>query len=293
MAFDTQKWLVEEMGFPADEAKDLAPKFADRSEKIEKGYLRQSDYSKSMNDLKKTQTDLAAAEGKLNGEMAQWAELTAAEKAEAGDLKAKLDASEAKIFTMQQKLTRLAEDAGIDPKTVLDGEPVVPSKKDDVKPFDPGPLQQQIGGVAKYMLTLTAKLPRIQREYKQLTGEDFDDDAFISGIENDIAENKKGAILDPIARYEALFQIPEKRKVAAEAAIEGRIKQARAEERTAVLSEAALPNAGVRQGTHSPIFQRPSAATGSVLHRPQPGQRTGTAAALASGKYRHVEQKTA
>ncbi len=77
MALDTLKWLTDELGFTADEAKELGPKFADRAEKIEKGYLRQSDYSKSMNDLKKTQDTLTAAEAKLNGEMAEWAQLTA------------------------------------------------------------------------------------------------------------------------------------------------------------------------------------------------------------------------
>src|SRR5216683_685470 len=174
MAFDVVKWLREDLGYTEDEAKDLAPKFADRADKLEKGQLRQADYSRVMNEgnakVKKLQDDLSAANERLIADMAEWAEQKSQDGNDTAALKKKVDDSEAAVFKLQQKLTRLAEDAGIDPKTVLEGE-VIPPKKEEPPTFDPNPLIQQMGGIADYMLTLNAELPAIAQEHFELTGE--------------------------------------------------------------------------------------------------------------------------
>src|ERR1039458_6339080 len=103
MAFDTTAWL-KELDFTEDEIKALGPQFGSKADKLEKNQLRQSEFSKMMNTEQakfvKAQDALTAAETKLNGEMAEWAELTAAEKASAGDLRKKLDDSEARVFQL-------------------------------------------------------------------------------------------------------------------------------------------------------------------------------------------------
>ncbi len=286
MAFDTKKWLVEEMGFTAEQAETLAPQFADRSEKLEKGYLRQSDYSKQMNDLGKTKADLASANDKLTKEMAEWAALTADEQKRAGDLRAELDASQERIFKLTQKATRLAEDSGIDPKTILGDDPLPDKPKEKpVAAFDPAPLHQQIGGLADYMLTLNAELPAIAQEHFELTGERLDTRAFVAGIRADLKANKTDN-LDPVKRWESAFGIAEKRSTKSAEGLKAQLDAAREEGRVAARSEAMLPNTRpVGQGG-SPVF-RTAGQAGSKLTRPQPTDHmAGARAALASGKYR-------
>lgn len=286
MAFDVEKWLKEDLGLTEDELKAVQPHLTGKADKLEKGQLRQADYSRQMNDLKKTQGDLKVANDKLTADMAEWASLTAAEKAESGDLKAKIDAAEAKAFQLQQKIVRLAESTGIDPKTVLEGDPVLPKKEEVAPVFDPSPLVQQMGGIADYMLSLNAKLPRIAREHKALTGTEFDEDAFIDGIRADMKSGKKDVVLDPMKRWEAANDIPAKRAAASAAQRQSELDAAREEGRIAARSEAMLPNAGGRpQHPGSPAFR--TVGEQSVLKRPQAIDRlSGARAALAAGKYR-------
>ncbi len=144
------------------------------------------------------------------------------------------------------------------------------------------------------MMTLSADLPYIAQQHFELTGERLDTRAFIAGIKDDIASGKKGAVMDPVQRWEAQYQIPEKRQAQATAKYDADIKAAEDRGRTAALSEAALPNTGVRQGSHSPVFKTSNVNNGSILKRPQPSQRLGGAVgALATGKYRNDGQKTA
>lgn len=288
MAFDTKKWLIDDLGFSAEDAEAMLPKFADRADKLEKGYLRQSDYSKSMNDVSKTQKALDDANAKLNGEMAEWAELTAAEQTKATALRERIEKSDARAFELEQKLTRVAEENGIDPKTLLGTEPAKPAPK--AAEFDADGFSKtfdaKLGGIANYMLDLNAELPAIAQEHFELTGERLDTRAFIAGIKDDIKTGKTGN-LDPVKRWEAQYQIPTKRSEKATKDIDQRIATARAEERQSVLSEQSLPNTQPRQGTHSPLFTATQATSGSVLKRPQPSQRmAGAVAALATGKYR-------
>ena len=290
---DIEKWLTDDMGFSADEIKDkgLDTLFKSRADKLDKGYLRLPEFNRKMDEVATMRADVAANNDKLTADMAEWAEMTASEKAKNGDLLKQIEAGNTKAYALEQKLIRVATEAGIDPKTVLEGEP---TKKPEEKPvaFDPTPLRDQIGGVANYMLDLQADLPWIIDEHKRLTGETLDSRAFVSGIKADIAANKKDAIFDPIKRWEAQFKIPEKRteRDISERKAEGdrRFEEGR---RTA-LSEAALPTGSVRPGEHAPVFRTSNVAGGSVLKRPQPSERlAGAVSALATGKYRQPATK--
>lgn len=283
MAFDVQKWLTDEMGFTAEEATTLAPQFSSRSDKLEKGILRQSDYSRQMNDLKKLEGQLAANNEKLNADLAEFATMTAGEQGEATKLRERIEAAETKAFQLTQKISRYAETNGIDVKEVLgDVEPV---KKVEPVAFDDKTLRSdvrnQIGGVASYLLDLNASIDDIAEEHQRLTGERFNRREFIAGIKADIAAGKTENI-DPVKRWEAQYQIPTKRTEAANKAVDDRIAAARAEERAAVLSEQALPGQQ-RPGEHAPVLKLGE----SKLQRPQPGNRlTGAVSALATGRYR-------
>lgn len=288
MALDTKAWM-KSVGFSDEKIAQLLPEFEPVAAGIEKQVLMQSDYSREMDKLRKLGDDIAARDAKLTDDMTEWAEMSSAEKAANGDLKKAIDDANAKIYTLTQKATRLAEQAGVDPKEILgDGDVKPPEKKEPVA-FDSTPLQRQIGGIAEYMIGLAGDLPYIASEHERLTGEKFDARAFTAQIKADIAGGKATPeILDPVARWEKQFDIPAKRAAAGEKAIEDRIATARAEERTAVLSEQALPGGGAHRTPHGgAAFKTTSQTTGSKLARPQPSHRlAGAVAALNNGTYR-------
>lgn len=288
LSAEQKKFAVEELDYTEAEADAFTEKDQGRIAKALKGFLRQTDYSKSMNDLNTTRETLTAAEAKLNSEMADWAEMTTAERASAGDLRKKLDDSEARVFQLTQKATRLAEEAGIDPKTIIGDEPPPKKKEPETQAVDLDPLRNQINGFADYMLDLSAILPAIQQEHFELTGTRLDTRKFVADIKADLRTGKKTAAdLDPMARWEREYKIPDIRATKQKESRDAELKAAREEGRTQALSEAALPNTSTRPGQHAPVFRTSNVAEGSKLTRPQPGAKNASAvAALATGKYR-------
>ena len=184
MAFDTKKWLLEDLGFSEQEATDLLPKFeGERAGKVEKGYLRQADYSKQMNAAKKAEADLLAASERLNAEMAQWATMTATERAQSTELRASLEAAQQDVLKYRQTVERVAAEAGMDPAKVLEGM-TVPVKKEEPKPptvdLTGYVKADQLSGLADMMLTLPAELAAIANEHQTLTGVVLDQRALIA-----------------------------------------------------------------------------------------------------------------
>ena len=178
MAFDTHGWL-KDLGFTETEILDLEPKFHPRAQDLEKHQLRQSDYSRFVNEYKAKNDQLAAdykaKNDQLTQEMADWASVQATTAAEQQQKQAALDSLEQEKLRLTQAVTRLAEQAGVDPKTVLTGDPV-PPKKEDPKPsaFDPAPVYGAIGGVTEFLLGLMGSMPAMADEHYRLTGERLD-----------------------------------------------------------------------------------------------------------------------
>lgn len=292
MALDLAKYLESEIGLKGDDLAGVLAKLAPHADKFEKSFSMQSDYSREMDRLAKMKTELDTKNEQLTADIAEFATLAANDTEGRTDLQNRIDAAEEKAFRLTQKISRYATENGIDPKTVLgDVEAAPEPKKKEAVAFDDKQLRTDfnnvVGGVTSYFLDLQAELPQIAAEHKRLTGEEFDQRAFIAGIKKDIAA-KKIDNLDPVKRWEAQYQIQEKRISAASAERESALKNAREEGRIAGLSEAALP--GGQQTAHgheSPVFKTSNVAKGSVLQRPQPSQRlSGAVSALSTGKYR-------
>lgn len=289
MAFDVAKWLREDFGFSEEDAASLEGKFGPKADVLEKGYLRQSDYSRQMNVLTKAQTDLKAQSDQLNKDIAEWGELTAAEKHDATELRNRIEKAEAEKFQLQQRITRLAEEAGRDPKELLgDVEPVKPK---EAPAFDPADVNRRIAGATQWSMRVTAALPRIMREHRELTGQELDTEAFIASMEADLNSGKAQrdpSLLDPVKRWEAQFEIGQKRDAKRTADIDQRVAAAREEGMAAARSEAALPNAGTvgRSESSSTVFRTLGQ---SKLSRPAPGDKfAGARAAISGGKYRNA-----
>jgi len=283
MAFDTRAWL-KDLGFNDLEIVDLEPKFHPRASDLEKHQLRQSDYSRFVNEYKAKNDQLAqeykAKNDQLTQEMADWASVQATTAAEQQQKQAALDALEQEKLKLTQAVTRLAEQAGVDPKTVLGGELPPPKPKDEPKPFDPAPVYGAIGGVTEFLLGLMGSMPAMADEHYRLTGERLDSRKIVEEVK---ARAAKKEAVDPVAIWEGLYDIPAKREAARQKAHDDEIKAAEQRGREAARSEAAIPGTQA-PGIHAPIFlgERKSA-----MARPQPGRNTAQfAQALASGKYR-------
>lgn len=301
MALDINKWLVEDLGFSADEAKELAPKFTEqRVRAIETGYLRQSDYSRQMNDLKKAQDDLAAANERVNAEMAEFATIQANEGQITKKMREDLDRAQQSALRMQQKVRDLAIAAGQDPAKALEGlETTVPTPPPSTTAQQPDltgyvksdDLQSILGGIVDYQVRLPAVLLRLGREHRALTGQELDEQRLIQELSERSSHNAKHArnpsaqkSLDVVKIWEDLYEVPRLRDEAQAKKQKELEDAAFARGREAALTEASVPGSHTPEGRHAPVFTRERK---SALERPQPGSTTSAAVqAFRTGKYR-------
>ena len=284
MAFDTRAWL-KDLGFTETEILDLEPRFVSRADTLEKHQLRQADYSRFVNEYK-TKNDTLAADYKtkndqLTQEMADWASVQATTANEQQQKQTALDSLEQDKLKLTQAVTRLAEQAGVDPKTVLGGELPPPKPKDEPKPFDPAPVYGAIGGVTDFLLGMMGSMPAMAAEHYKLFNESLDTRKIVEEVK---ARAAKKEAVDPVQIWETLYDIPAKREAARVKTHDDEIKAAEQRGREAARSEAAIPGTQA-PGIHAPIFHGHE----SALKRPQPGGNTAKfAQALASGKYRQA-----
>jgi len=299
MALDVVKWLQEDMGFSADESKELAPKFTPKADAIEKGYLRQADYSKNMNELKTSQTALADANERLNAEMAEWATVQATGEKVTKKMRDDYEAAQLKVTQLTNRVTRLATDAGLDVTKALEGIDQTPPKKPDENQPAPVDLsgyvkRDDLGGLANMALTLPAELQSIADEHFELTGKRLDTRTIVREIQARATTKNNQKSLDPREIWEAEHKIADLRSARDKKAHDDEIAAAVERGRQQAASEYATPGQAPA-GKHAPAFRvspdgKPHE---SVLHRPQPGTSTNAAvAALRSGKYRQGQQKT-
>lgn len=288
MAFDLDGFL-KEMGATAEEETLLRGALGkpERLAALEKGYLRQSDYSKSMNALTKAQTDLEGMKVRLDAEAAEWATLSAGEKANATKLREDLEAHQAKVLTLTQRVQRIAADAGLDPVKALEGIDQPPAKREEpVAPVDMSKFAaaDAMGQLGNYLFTLATELPTIADEHFALTGQRLDTRALGAEITKRAAV--KGAVIDPRKVWEETHNIPTVRDTKAKEAREAEMKAAEQRGWERARSEGAVPTAP-SVGVHSPVLRANGEQHKSVLNRPAPeGGVQSAAAALATGKYR-------
>ncbi len=290
MAFDTKKWLSE-LGFSETEVTELLPKFTgDREKKLEEGQLRQSDYSKLASQARKTQEELNAANERLNGEMAEWATLTATEKEGAKKLRADLDKSQQDVLRLTQKITSVAEQAGIDPKTLLEGAAVVPPKVEAPPPIDTSRFVDMDAARALGELALTwpVDYAEINAEHQTLTGKALNGKEVIAEIRKRAGTRGNTKSLDPRQVWEEMHDVPSLREAQNKKSFDEAIAAAETRGREAAITETSLPGQPP-PGKHAPVF---GVNRESKMQRPQPGTGLQSAvAALRSGKYKAGQTK--
>jgi len=290
MAFDLKQFLMTDLGLSDEDATATAAKI--KGEKVQ----RLEANAKTLADIDSLQTKLEAANKALEGEMAEWASLTAKEKTAATEQAETLETARVRVAQLESRLTTLANEHGVDPKALLEGTVVVPAKKEEppVPPIDPNlfvPNDRFVGALS-YSIDLPASLDYIQREHFKLTGEYIDARELTKTIKANAG--KKDGVVDPVQVWESQYGIPAKREAKAKADYDKDMAAAEARGEERARSAGALPNAQA-PGRHAPIFgsRGPDGNVQprtSALKRPQPGETVSrAAAALRSHKYRQPE----
>lgn len=293
VAFDTAKWLKEDLGFTDEQVKVLLPAMDPVKEKIANGYLRQADYGRQMNDLKGLQDSLKAKDDQITREMAEWASMQAGDETKATELRSQLEKANLERFQLEQQIRRVADEHGLDVAKLLPTNPNPPNPGTPGAPGTPGVPQaldpnkfvprEQFASVMSYMLDVPAELAAIGQEHHALTGEYLDTRPLIAELKDRVAK-KQPADLRVI--WEEKHGIKEKREAQATAKHTEEIKAAEERGRQAARSEAMLPNQHPT-GHSSPVFTKLTGPDhGSKLQRPQAGQATRQIAeSLRSRKY--------
>lgn len=297
MAFDVKKWLKDDMGFSDAEVAEMAPKLEPKAAEIEKGYLRQSDYSKHMNGLKIEQDKLAKANENLNAEMVAMAQLQADGGKVTAKMRTDLEKAQQDVLRLTQTVTKVATDAGLDPEEVLKGTavvvpvvaPVAPDLTGYLKSEDFNKHAQQLANIA---LTLPAELMAIAQEHFDLTGERLDTRTIVAEIQTRAGSRNNQKSLNPREIWEETHAVGEKRTAKTKAEFDAAIKAAEARGAESALSQQQIPGSHTPEGRHSIVFTQPHK---SAVERPQPGNTVSAAvAAMRSHKYREGgEKKTA
>ncbi len=296
MGFDVKAYLLD-MGFSEKEATEMVPKFGEEVvKKLETQTATQATakakFDTDQEALTTAQAALKTSNDRLNADMAEWATLTNAEKAADTGRREALEKSQADTLRLTQTVERIATDHGLDVKKLLeDVTPPVEKPKPTTTEIDTSKFvgTEQLGQIARFLIDLPADLAYIAQAHKDLTGETLDTRTIVAEVKKRSAQ--KDADVSPVAIWEELHGIPDKREAKQKTDMDTAL--AAAEERGAerVRSEAALPPTS-SPGRHAPIFgvKGPDgvvATRTSALQRPQPevGVRS-AAAAFATGKYR-------
>jgi len=291
MALDVHKWLTEDLGFSDDEAKELAPKFVgERVQKLEGGYLRQSDYSRMANELNTAKSELAAANERLNAEYAEFAIVKQNDGQITTKMRSDLEAAQAQVLALTQHVSRIATDAGLDPAKALEGieqvkpveTPAAPDLTGYVKAED---FSRATGSLADMMLEYTPTLMSLAHEHQSLFGAPLDARDLVKELRARVSDKRNQKSTDLRAIWEEQHKVADKRAAVEQARIDGLVAAAEQRGREAALSESVLPGQVNAPGSHAPIFG--GKPRESALKRPQPESSIHAAAsAFRTGKYR-------
>ncbi len=305
LVLEAAAWLKDQ-GFSEEEVTEMAAKYTpERMVKIAEGYMRQDEFDRTMDEgnaaLTTAQTDLATANTRLNTEMAEWATVQRNGKEASAKLQTDFEAAQTLVAQLRARVTRLATEAGVDPKTILEGlEGDVTPKPKDTQPDLSGyvkaddldaAISKRLGPLASGILDVPAELYQLGQEHQTLFGEALDTRPLIAEIKTRAGTQGNQKSLDPRVVWEELHGVEDKREEVATAAHDAEITAAVERGRQEARSEQAIPGSTTVPGRHAAIFG--DTGRKSALERPQPMTTINAAvSALESGKYRQ-ENRTA
>ena len=294
---DVNDFLKNELGMDDAAVAAVAPHMTLVAPKLESAVLRQADYSRQSNELKAKQDAVDQANDRLNRDIADWGQLTAAEKRNADGLRLQIEQSQAEVVAAHNALRKVATETGYDVNKAFEElkvKPVVTNPNPNANPPAPDLTgYAKVGDVhAASMLALTipTELMQIAHEHQQLTGQTLDTRKIAHELITRANTKGNQKSLDPRVVWEELEGVPAKREAKQTEKYNADIAAAEERGRIAGQTAAAVPTGGTPAGSHAIVFTHPGAKTDQVNRAQRPsGARTGVSAAaeaLASGKYR-------
>lgn len=268
-------------------------------EVIASGYMRQADYDRAMNEnkaeLDRKVQELQAKDERLNAELAEWATLSASEKANATKQRDELEKTRLEAARLRNTVERLGQETGVDVTKFLDGAPApvkTPEPQVDLSGYvKADQLAQANAQLAEMMLSFTPELMQLSIEHQQLYGQPLDARDIVKELRSRATSKGNQKPTDPRAIWEELHKVPEKRAEVEKKRFDDAIAQAEARGREAALTESHIPGQTNTPGRHSIVF---GGERKSQIQRPQPGETVSrAAAALRTHKYAPQPTKTA
>lgn len=294
--FTLESWL-KDLDLSEDEMRIVSPLFSkpERTEKLKGSVLRQSEFSRKMNDLDKQKAELEAsilekeqliaADAQKLGAWKQTADKTLTDTAEA------LEKERVERFKLAQKMERLATQYGEDPKQWLSTEDVTPPPKEPVKAVDTSEYDKKyfsredadkFGNELRLVPDLAAEFHDLAEEHYELFGKRLKMGPLVQE-----ARKSKKLLREQWAEQ---YKVEERRKELSEKAIEERIQARVSEEKQKILSEHKLPVTRSGDGDGSPLLQMREDLRLAGKERKSQGSSAVDAAVKAynTGKYKEA-----
>lgn len=274
-------------------------------EAIANGYMRQNDYDASMNagkaELKTAQDNLAAANDRLNAELAEFAVMQRDGQATTTKMQRDLDAAQQAVLKHQQKLRAVAQQAGLDADAVIKevGDVVVDRQPQSVN-LDgyvkadslEAEINKRLGPIMNDMLGYTPELMTLAGEHQALFGKPLDVNGVVTELRQRASTRGNQKSLSPRAIWEDLHGVPAARAAAEEKRVNDLVAAAESRGREAARSEMMIPGSTAAPGHRSVVFGEKGRQ--SAIQRPQPGTTTTrAAAAFRTGQYSQRKQGAA
>ena len=286
--FDLKGWIAD-LGVSDEERAQLETilgKAPDRAEKLKGSVLRQSEFSRKMNDLSTQMTAkeraLADKEAEIEHERGQLVQWKTGADTKLTDAITKADKLERERFALEQKMRALATDYGVDVSDVLPAAGTPPpaaapvaSALDTSKFIDRDTYQNGVIG----MVRTAAQIQKLAAEHRRLFGSELDNPEEL--VDTVLEAAKKGQTINLQGAWESKFKVADKRRELDEAAVQKRIDDAVKAAEMKVRSEANIATPRPT-GAGSPIL----AQFGKKTPDGAPGGIEGAVQAYNTGKYR-------
>ncbi len=298
---DLKAFLLEH-GVKPDQIDAVLPALAPAADALDKGFLRQSDYSRLTGELQIKQTALDTANERLNQEILDWNAARDAGEPITEQMRNDLAKAQGEVTRLTTILTTKAAELHLDPKTII-GEVVsaAPANREpaaqvvDLSGYAKAEdINARLGRFADYMMLLPAEVNDIAQEHFDLTGTRISTREIMQEV-RDRASNKANfdtagqpkKPIDARAVWEEKYNIPKLRTDRAQAAHDEEIRQAELRGEDRARTQHTLPGAEA-PGRNAVVFKHPADHKPALQRGPAAvlDRVSSAAASLATHKYR-------
>lgn len=241
MPVDVEK-VIAETGLTGEDAERFKAMTA-ANPKLAEGFLRQSEFSRQMNDLTPAQQRVKDREAELDAQAEALAKWKVGQEGELTATREALANHEREVLETRQAAEKALRDAGLEPGEHLKVTP----KTTRVEPKQPvvgapnGASREDVGLMGLNAISAAAQLQKLSAEHAKLfPGNEFDPEELVQQTADEAKKGNPNATLR--GTWERLNKVPERRVELTNADIERRIKAAKDEGFAEAKTQMALGN---------------------------------------------------